>query len=91
MTTLTTTRYTQVAPEPEWTDRELSNLCFSLVKEAVRDLQDDRKTKQRKRESREWLFSNDTAHPFSAMNCCDLANLDIHVIRANVNRLTTWR
>ena len=87
MTTLTTTRYTQVAPPIEWTDREISNLCFNLVKEAVRDLHDHRKTKQRKQESREWLFSNDTVHPFSAVNCCDRANLDIHSLRANVIRL----
>ncbi|GMQ49621.1 hypothetical protein [Vibrio sp. 10N] len=83
----TTTRYQLNETTSEWTDSEIRNLCFNMLKEAVREIRDHRKSQQMREEAREWLLSNSQS-PFSAINCCDYAGIDIHSLRKNVDRLT---
>lgn len=71
-----------------WTDREIESLAYNMVKEAINDVRDNRTTKNKQLESKKWLMSDDHLSPFSASNCCDLCNLDIHNLRWKLNRLT---
>lgn len=84
----TTTRYRLNETISEWTESEIRNLCFNMLKEAVREIRDRRKSQQMRQEAREWLLSNDCQSPFSAINCCNYAGIDIHTLRMNVDRLT---
>ena len=71
-----------------WTDREIESLAYNMVKEAINDIRDNRTTKNKQLESKQWLMSDDYSLPFSAINCCELCNLDIQNLRWKLNRLT---
>lgn len=71
-----------------WTDREIESLAYHMVKEAIKDIRDNRTPKKKQLESKIWLMSEDHLLPFSATNCCELCNLDIHNLRWQLNRLT---
>lgn len=72
----------------QWQFDEIYELQFGMIKSAIEDIRDGRKSKLMQKEAREWLVSDDLSSPFSFSNCCQTCGLDETVLRNMVNKLT---
>lgn len=68
-----------------WEDVEIFAIQKAMLKQALAELRDKRKSRQMREEAWRWLFSPEQ-HPFSADVCAANNNYDIDVIRAQVRR-----
>jgi hypothetical protein len=71
-----------------WTHDDIIELRLGMIVNALQEIRDGRKSKQMRQDARNWLMSNDTQNPFSAVNCCLVIGLDIHRLRQMMNVLT---
>ena len=72
----------------DWTTDDISELQYGMIKSAIDDVRDGRKSKKMQQEARDWLLSEDSALPLSFSNCCLALGLDADVLLDLVNKLT---
>ncbi len=72
----------------EWSAEDINELQMGMIKSAIEDLRDGRKSKKMQLEAKEWLLSNDLTSPFSFINCCSALGLDADNLRILVNKMT---
>lgn len=72
----------------EWTDEDITELQHGMIKSAIEDIRDGRKSKKMQQEARKWMLCTDLDYPFSFVNCCSALGFDETVLRNLVNRLT---
>jgi hypothetical protein len=72
----------------EWTDEAISELHQGMIKSAIDDFRDGRKSRQMRLEAKDWLLSDDEMSPLSFVNCCNALNLDAEALRRMVLKMT---
>lgn len=72
----------------DWTDDDVTELMSGMLKSALEDIADGRKSKTMKDEAIEWLMRDDYSSAFSACNCCKSLGYDIDLLRMEVNKHT---
>lgn len=72
----------------DWTDDDVTELMSGMLKSALEDIADGRKSKAMKDEAIEWLMRDDYTYAFSACNCCKKLGYDIDILRIEVNKHT---
>ncbi|WP_318408870.1 hypothetical protein [Photobacterium leiognathi] len=72
----------------DWTDDDVTDLMEGMLKSALLDIADGRKSKVMKDEAIEWLIRDDYSSAFSACNCCKALGYDIDLLRTEVNKHT---
>lgn len=70
-----------------WTDVDIEELQYGMIKSAINDVRDGRKSKLMQREAKKWLMDDDYDHPLSFCNCCLSLGLDEERLRLMLNRL----
>lgn len=70
-----------------WTDEHLDELRIGLIKTAIDEVRDGRKSKRMQQEAREWIMTDDLRHPLSYLNCCRAIGLDGEKLRELLNHL----
>lgn len=94
LTTTTPQEHTRVLPKSErafhdeWTTEDITELQMGMIKSAIEDLRDGRKSKKMQQEAKEWLISDDSTSPFSFNNCCSVLGLDAEKLKMLINRMT---
>lgn len=73
---------------PNWTEQDIDELRLGMIKSALEEIRDNRRSLPMRKEAYWWLMSNDSDNPMSALNCCLALGLDIHRLRYLMNRLT---
>jgi hypothetical protein len=85
---ITSTTLNNVASEHfDWTLDDINELMLGMVVTALTEVKDRRKSLNMRREAKEWLMSDDTCSPFSALNCCQTLGLDLFRLRNLSNTL----
>lgn len=72
----------------DWTYDEIIAIQKAMLKQALVEIRDKRRSRQMREEAWRWLFSPEH-HYFSADVCAANNNYDIDVIRAQVRRFVT--
>lgn len=65
----------------KWTESDIEELQIGMIKSALVDVRDRRKSIKMRREAYDWLMSDDTQEPLSYVNCCRSIGLDDAVLR----------
>lgn len=63
-----------------WTETEIYAIQLAMIEQALRELQDHRRSPTMRQEAWQWLFS-DEDHPFSSRVCAKNNGLDIEYLR----------
>ncbi|WP_318444890.1 hypothetical protein [Photobacterium leiognathi] len=71
-----------------WSDDDVTDLMDGMLKSALLDIADGRKSQVMKDEAIEWLMRDDYSSAFSACNCCKALGYDIDLLRTEVNKHT---
>ncbi|ELA9367553.1 hypothetical protein QUN99_003443 [Vibrio parahaemolyticus] len=71
----------------EWTNDDISELQLGLIRSALDDIQDKRKSKTMQREAKEWLLRNDDESPFAFLVCCQCLGLNPYLLLNMVDTL----
>lgn len=74
-------------PKTVWTDEDVYELQIGMIKSAINDVRDGRKSKLMQREAKRWLLEDDYVHPLSFCNCCRSVGLDAELLRSMLSRL----
>lgn len=72
----------------KWTTSDIEELQLGMIKSALVDIRDRRKSIKMRQEAYDWIMSNDTHQPLSYVNCCRSIGLDEVVLRDLFLRLT---
>ncbi len=78
-------------PKSIWTDEDIEELQYGMIKSAINDVRDGRKSKLMQREAKKWLWDDDYHHPLSFCNCCLSLGLDVELLRSMLSRLLNER
>ncbi|BBM67874.1 hypothetical protein VA249_45200 (plasmid) [Vibrio alfacsensis] len=76
---------------PIWTDENIDELLYGMIKSAINDVRDGRKSKLMRQEAAKWLLDDDYIHPLSFCNCCRSLGLDAELLRSMLSRLLQGR
>ena len=71
-----------------WSDDDVTDLMEGMLKSALLDIADGRKSQVMKDEAIQWLMRDDYDSAFSACNCCKALGYDIDLLRMEVNKHT---
>ncbi|NAX34115.1 hypothetical protein CAG54_00400 [Vibrio sp. V27_P1S3P104] len=74
-----------------WTDQMIHEFQYGMIKSAINDIQDGRKSKRMRQEATRWLLDDDYVHPLSFCNCCRSLDLDAEYLRTMLSRLLEGR
>ncbi|MEZ9863864.1 hypothetical protein AB4525_08235 [Vibrio breoganii] len=69
-----------------WEDEEVIAIQLAMIKQALNELNDHRRSEKMRKEAWDWLFS-DEDHPFCSRLCASNNGLDIDCLRSLVRRL----
>jgi len=72
----------------DWTYDDITELQYGMIKSAINDVRDGRKSKKMQQEAKTWLLSEDDEQPFTFSNCCLALGLDADVLLDLVDTLT---
>lgn len=76
---------------PTWTYQMIEDLQYGMIKSAIDDIRDGRKSKLMRQEATKWLLEDDYFHPLSFCNCCRSLGLDAELLRSMLSRLLQGR
>ena len=60
----------------EWTNDDITELQLGMIRSALEDLRDGRKSKKMQQEAKDWLLCSDKQSPFSFLVCCQTVGLN---------------
>ncbi|MGR5178866.1 hypothetical protein [Vibrio mediterranei] len=69
-----------------WTREEVIQIQKAMLKQALSEVRDGRRSKAMREEAWNWLMSDDD-HPFCSRICAANNGLDIDILRCQVRRL----
>ena len=72
----------------DWTTDDINEIQYGMVRSAIDDVRDGRKSKKMQQEAKDWLLSNEHELPLSFSNCCLALGLDAEVLLNLLDRLT---
>lgn len=70
----------------DWSSEEIRSIQKAMLKQALAELRDKRKSHQMRVEAWNWLMS-DEDHPFCSRVCAESNALNIDILRGHVRRL----
>lgn len=75
---------------PHWNYSDVHQLKLSMLKQALEEIADRRRSIKMRDEAREWLFDENPDNPFSARKCAIAGGYDIDRLRELLSFLTRY-